>query len=304
MQVIVQTLQALKNAKFDVEKPTAQRLFHGRGRQFPGLEHLTIDRYGSVVWVVLYRQPEIAWLNALKQILVEHLEGTDWNCSIQHRYAKPVKVEELLGEPVEKCFVEEAGLKYWVHFKDRQNVGFFLDMSNAREWVQARAQNLRVLNLFAFTCAFSVVALKGGAQSVVNLDMSRRALTLGRENHLLNQLPTDRVKFLDHDLFKSWGKLKRLGPYDLIVVDPPSFQPGSFEAARDYPRLVRRLPELLDDNGRVLACLNAPELDSRFLIEAFAQYAGFKYCERIDRPASFPELETEKGLKTLVFRKH
>jgi hypothetical protein len=44
----------------------------------------------------------------------------------------------------------------------------------------------RVLNLFSFTCAFSVAALAGGAHSVVNIDLSRPALALGRENQNAN----------------------------------------------------------------------------------------------------------------------
>ena len=54
-------------------------------------------------------------------------------------------------------------------------------------------------------------------------NMSRGALKIGQRSHDLNELLKQGkiAKFLSHDLFKSWGKLKRNGPYDCIVADPP-----------------------------------------------------------------------------------
>lgn len=72
----------------------------------------------------------------------------------------------------------------------------------------ANSAQRKVLNLFAYTCAFSVAALKGGADEVVNMDMSKGALAIGKQNHLLNGL-TAGARFLGHDIFKSWGKLKK-----------------------------------------------------------------------------------------------
>src|SRR3546814_21000772 len=109
-------------------------------------------------------------------------------------------------------------------------------MRYVRRWVQEQAQGKRVLNLFAYTCGFSVAAIAGGAEHVVNLDMASAALTRGRENHRLNGHDLSRVSFLGHELFKSWGKVRKLGPYDLIIIDPPSFQQGSFALTRELGR--------------------------------------------------------------------
>ena len=54
-----------------------------------------------------------------------------------------------------------------------------------------------------------------------------------------------RASFLTHDIFSTWGKITRSGPYGLVIVDPPSYQKGSFVATKDYARLMRRLPDLL-----------------------------------------------------------
>ena len=185
----------------------------------------------------------------------------------------------------------------------KQNNGLFLDMRYGRDWVRANAEGKRVLNLFAYTCGFSVAAIEGGAQHVVNLDMSRAALSRGRDNHRLNGHDMSKVTFLGHELFKSWGKVKSTGPYDLVIIDPPSFQKGSFLLTKDYQRVVRRLPELLSENGTVLACMNDPALGSDFLIDGVTRDApSLRFVQRLDNPPEFPDADVECGLKALVFR--
>src|SRR5690606_25896739 len=134
-----------------------------------------------------------------------------------------------------------------------------------RRWVNEHIRQhpehrygLKVLNLFAYTCAFSVVALYAGAQHVLNMDIAQGSLATGQHNHHLNGLTG--ASFLAHDIFSSWGKITRGGPYHLIIIDPPSYQKGSFVATKDYAKLMRRLPDLLRPNGHVMLCLNAPEL--------------------------------------------
>ena len=161
-------------------------------------------------------------------------------------------------------------MRYQVKLTDGQNNGLFLDMANGRQWIRERAEGARVLNLFSYSCSFSVAALAAGASQVVNIDMSHGALKLGKINHQLNELPSEQVKFLRHDIFKSWGKLKRYGPYQVIVCDPPTSQFGSFVAAKDYAKLVRRIPQLAAPGADLLMCLNAPELPRSFITELMA----------------------------------
>ena len=111
------------------------------------------------------------------------------------------------------------------------------------------------------------------------------------------------MSFLGHDLFKSWGKVKSMGPYDLVIIDPPSFQKGSFLLTKDYQRVVRRLPELLTENGTVLACMNDPALGSDFLIDGITVDApALRFVQRLDNPPEFPDADAECGLKALVFK--
>ncbi len=278
------------------------RVFHGRGHCFTGLEFLTVDWFPSLVWVCLFSEPDSEWMNSFFSQLRLVAKTTQFNGTIQvqHRYLPSCPVDVIEGGAVDSLEAKEHGLKYKVKFGGQQNTGLFLDMASGREWVRSQAKNANILNLFAYTCAFSVAAIEGGARQVVNVDMAKGALNRGRENHRMNNHPMNKVKFFAHDVLRSWGKFKRYGPYDLILVDPPSYQKGSFVAQKDYIKIARRFPELLSDKGKVLACLNAPELDTAFLQKVMTDQ-GFRFIERIANPQGFPEKHAEKGLKVMLF---
>ncbi|WP_027909139.1 class I SAM-dependent methyltransferase [Pseudomonas sp. URMO17WK12:I4] len=287
-----------------------RRLFHGRGRCWEGLEHITVDWLQGIMLVCLFREPPTDQLRALQTMLLQLSESDEWRGSgahsllLQQRYLPDSPMQRLLGELPEEWIIEEDGLRYLLDLGRKQNTGLFLDMRLGRRWVREHTRGQRVLNLFAYTCGFSVAALAGGAEHVVNLDMAKAALARGRDNHRLNDHDLSRVSFLGHELFKSWGKVKRHGPYDLIIIDPPSFQKGSFALTRDYQKILRRLPELLSAEGSVLACVNDPDIGSDFLIKGMASEAPELHFERrLDNPPEFPDVSPEGGLKVLLFRR-
>lgn len=278
----------------------ACRIFHGRGGLYPACEHLSLDWYAPV-WVLTSFQPlSDAELDSVHAALAERPEPLNW--VYQQRQSGPGRSDTRLmaGSVPDPHVVNEQGARYRVHVLKGQNHGLFLDMACGRQWLREKAHSKRVLNLFAYTCAFSVAALQGGAIEVVNVDMASGALAIGQHNHQLNGLNGGR--FLAHDLFKSWGKVKRMGPYDIVVADPPSYQKGSFVAAKDYARVVRRLPELLAPDGQALLCLNAPEIPSQFLRDLVATEAPpMRFVRRLDNPPEFADVDSERSLKVLLF---
>ena len=293
----------------DAVPAEARRLFHGRGRRWPGLEHVTADWLQGVLLVSLFREPAEAELERLRSMLLELTASAAWQRSgahhllLQHRYLPDSRMDWLLGEELDEWLIAEDGLRYKLDLGRKQNNGLFLDMRYGRRWVREQAAGQRVLNLFAYTCGFSVAAIAGGAAQVVNLDMARAALSRGRDNHRLNGHNLARVEFLGHELFKSWGKVKKYGPYELVIIDPPSFQKGSFALTTDYRKILRRLPELLTAQGTVLACVNDPGIGPDFLIEGMAAEApGLRFVERLDNPPEFADIHPDSGLKALVFR--
>jgi len=282
----------------------ARRLFHGRGRTCAGFEHVCIDAFAPLVLVTLFRPLPAELERQLLDVLREALLPEGMTClAVQRRNGAAVAVEFVQGELPADLQAREAGLHYRVDAARGQNLGFFLDMRIAREWLAERAQGKSILNLFAFTCAFSVVARKAGAARIVNIDMSRASLAIGRENHQINALPTDDIHFLDHDIFRSWNKLHRLGRYDIAIMDPPTLQKGSFIVEKDYGKVVRRFSKLLKPEGDVLACLNAPHLGEDFLDEIFArELPGTTRVGRLPNPPEFADVEAQAALKVVHYR--
>ncbi len=282
----------------------AIRLFHGRGQCYPGFEYFTVDYFSPVLWVVLYRQPEAAFWEAFTEALRCSLGDTVATAAIQHRYDRERPLDVLWGTLPESLAAREDGLGFGIQLGGRQNIGYFMDMLPARQWLKDKSKGKRVLNLFSYTCAFSVAALQAGAQGVVNIDMSKSALRSGRDNHHRNGLPQGNaeVQYLGYDIFRSWGKIKKLGPYDIVICDPPSRQAGSFEVRKDYPRILRRMPELLVEGGELLACLNAPYLDETYLRELVAEACpDAELVERLPGRPDFPEQDPNAALKVLHY---
>lgn len=307
MQPIFENIDQLiirldKAAELD-ETLDSFRVFHGRGKVYPGLEFVTLDYFAPVVLVTLFHEPPSGWLEVFSPSLVAKLSRTSVEVIIvQHRYAPGDLCEIIYGQLPDRVYAKRGSLKFHLSLAKNQNFGFFLDIEPARQWLEKYAQGKVVLNLFAYTCTFSVIALAAGAEKVVNVDMSSAALNVGRSNHQINTLEKNRSQFLAENILKSWGRIKRAGNYDLVILDPPSFQKGSFDSQRDYPKLVRRLPELMPNGGFVLACLNNPDLSSSFLMELFSIYCpGSIFKQRLAPHEGFPDVDPERQLKMLVF---
>jgi 23S rRNA (cytosine1962-C5)-methyltransferase len=311
-------MQALLHAIAQMDRPTdAQRVFHGRGGLHPGCEHWVLDAFPPV-WVLTSFQAvsevELATVGtALSTRWSQIAPNEPLNWVFQCRAEGHLETRLMQGNVPDPHVVAEHGARFRVHVLKGQNHGLFLDMAEGRRWVReyinerisqatpAQAR-VKVLNLFAYTCAFSVVALQAGAKQVVNVDMSHGALAIGQQNHPLNGLSTG-ASFLAHDIFKTWGKITRSGPYDLVIVDPPSYQKGSFVATKDYARLMRRLPELLAPGGHALLCLNAPELGLAFLQDQMQTLAPeLNFVQRIANPVVFADISPERSLKVLAYQ--
>ncbi|MFC2073894.1 class I SAM-dependent methyltransferase [Campylobacterota bacterium] len=300
----LEKLQAELLTKTDQKTQEFTRLFHGRGNCFEGWEFLTIDAIDKVLSIAYFNEVDED-LDSKLQALFKKLfdTGAYEAVVLQRRYLPKAPSEVLFGALQEKVYAVENGIAYKLNLLNNQNSGFFPDMKIGREFVREHAQGKRVLNLFSYTCAFSVVALKGGASSVVNVDMSKRVLETGRDNHRLNDVEVRGTRYMPYNILKSFSRIKKAGPYDLIVIDPPSFQKGSFAATKDYQKIIRKLKELASGECIVLACLNSPHLDSQFIIDLFKEEApDFRFVKRLDNMESFPTKESERALKNLVFQ--
>ncbi len=292
----------ITNSKEKTEEYT--RLFHGRGGFYGAYKFLTVDSADAVLYAAFFAPDDEE--ERIVTMLKEFYAVQDkWKALIiQRRYLKGAPSEVAAGELPDETYAYENGLKYKLNFHSNQNIGFFPDMKIGRSFVRDKAKGKKVLNLFAYTCPFSVAAMAGGAASVVNVDMAKGALATGRDNHRYNDLDIRGCRFMPYNILKSWSRIRKAGPYDLIIIDPPSFQRGSFAATSDYVKIVRRLNELATENCTVLSALNAPELDTDFIRTLFRENApDFAYIERLENLKSFPSDDDESSLKNLIFQK-
>ena len=317
-------MQALLYAIAAMPLPVdACRIFHGRGGLYAGCEQWTLDVYPPVFVLTSFAtttDEQLATVGAALQARWQQIAPPDqaqslnWVFQQRGQAARPQARSDTLlmaGNVPDPHIVTEGPALFLVRVLRGQNHGLFLDMAEGRRWVrefaadfrQSEGRGAKVLNLFAYTCAFSVAALQGGAAHVTNLDMARGALATGQQNHQLNGLAPQGASFLAHDLFNSWGKVTRGGPYDLVIADPPSYQKGSFVATKDYARLLRRLPDLLAPGGRALLCLNAPELPWAWLREQVDEHApGLQLIERLAHPPAFADVDADRALKVGAYR--
>ena len=289
-------LENLKNKSIDLK-----RVFHGRGNFYDDFSYLVVDSINDILMATFFEELDKNVQEEIIKMFDEvYISKGFKTLVIQRRYDKK-NLYEIRGEIPQNPLAYEDGLKYALNFSN-QNIGIFPDMKNGRSFIKEISKDKNVLNLFSYTCAFSVSAISAGASKVVNVDMAKNALTTGRTNHHLNNLDTKKVKFMPYDILKSWSRIKKEAPYDIIIIDPPSFQKGSFEATKDYEKIIRRLDELAASKCIVLSCLNAPELDSEFIKDKFSEFAPtFKFIKRLDNVAEFVTNNEEKSLKNLVF---
>ena len=279
----------------------AQRLFHGRGHAYQGLHHVTIDWLPPVALITLFAPAPLTEVEALADYLLSILSECS-SVQLQHRYQLSGPIDIIRGNPIKHLSIHENNLQFNISLGKSRNTGLFLDMANGRKWVQQNSKGKRILNLFAYTCGFSVAAIAGNAKSVLNIDMSSAALNVGRGNHRLNQQSLEHVRFEKLNIFKSFSRIKKRGPFDLLICDPPTLQKGSVDIARDYPKILRRLDQFMAPNSTLILCLNAPDLGKQFLIEHIAALSPqYTLIDEIKAPEVY--LDTEgKGLKVLCFK--
>ena len=157
--------------------------------------------------------------------------------------------------------VHEEGVPLVVRLGDGLSTGLFLDQRSNRLRMREMAGGTSVVNLFAYTCGFSVAAAVGGAWRTISVDASVAALERGRENmRAAGMLDAAEHHFVAEDAF-AWlaaaGRKKER--HDIVVLDPPSYSTTKkrrFVAESDYADLAAAALAIVRPGGKLLACVN------------------------------------------------
>jgi 23S rRNA (cytosine1962-C5)-methyltransferase len=152
--------------------------------------------------------------------------------------------------------VAEQGLRFEVNLSDDLDTGLFIDHRATRALVRAEAAGRTVLNLFAYTGAFTCYAAAGGAAATLTVDLSNTYLAWARRNLALNGVADGPAHRCERADCLQWlDAAARRGPaFDLIVCDPPTFSASkamqrTFSVERDQGWLLERCRDLLRPGG-------------------------------------------------------
>ena len=229
---------------------SAYRWLFGEGDGLPGL---TADLYGEWAVVQTYMagaETLVQWLaGALRAIAPLRgivARSRDWRLEIGDSEDAPQSpisnLQSLWGDsPPRDLVVEEYGLRFYADLRAGQKTGLFLDQRENRRFVERLSAGREVLNCFAYTGAFSLYALRGGARSVVSADIGKGLAEATDANIALNQLDARRHSFITGDCFDLLARFVEEGRrFDLVILDPPSFarsKQNRYAALRAYTRL-------------------------------------------------------------------
>ncbi len=299
---------ALREALPDAAPGGAVRLVHGAG---DGLDGFVLEQFDRTLILQLHegrlaldgstveRLAQLALTRRRAAALYRKVFPRDR--SFADADAELRSAQPWLGSVAapEEFSVTENGLRLLVRPYDGYATGLFLEQRDNRARVRARAAGRRVLNAFAYTCAFGVAAAAGGAAEVVNVDVAKKALEWGRRNYECNSLSVEGQWFIADDVFRYYRRAQRQERrFDLIILDPPTFarskQHGStFQIESDLERLVSGAFERLEAGGVLLLATNdrriSPSRLEHGLIAAAREQGGrVEITDRPVQPADFP----------------
>lgn len=292
---------------------TGFRAVNSEGDLCPGV---LVDVFGEVLVMELLTEGTSRWRldleTAARETFAPKRLIVRETGALRDRGSRPLSPRETGGGegPALAPFLEN-GLRFLADVSSGQKTGFYLDQRDNRARLRARAGGRNVLNLFAYSGAFSIAALAGGARRAVDVDSSEPGLALAREHRRANGFAADEADFVRADVFEDVRRRVAAGEtWDVVVCDPPAFakKRGDLRrAARGYQDVNRLSMSLVAPGGWLLTCscsgLVSADLFQKIVFSASLEAGGsFALVERQgagpDHPVSLdcPEGEYLKGL--------
>ena len=181
-------------------KTDAFRLLFGEGDGLPGV---VVDVYAGFAVIVSYSSALGQIVAHVAQALAERPEIQGVCERVTRRKERASELRRLSGdEPPEVVMIEEHGLRYEVDFEAGQKTGLFLDHRDNRHYLRSLSAGKNVLNLFAYTGAFSISCAAGGASKVTSVDIAAPAIEAAARNVLHNALPASVHEGVAEDVFE------------------------------------------------------------------------------------------------------
>ncbi len=278
----------LRRALIDEKETNAYRWIH---RESDGFPNLTVDCLDQWLYVEDFGNHQN--LDEIRNS-GQNIKGMILSYAQQGKRKEDKRL--LWGSPPPPDFtILENGIRYHLDPLAPGGIGLFLDQRENRKFIHHLAHGKRVLNLFAYTCGFSVSAAAGGARETVNIDLSRKALDGGQKNFTANGLDPNQHQFLARDVKESLRQLiSRKERFDVVMIDPPSFSrsksSGSFSVKHDFENLISKTMSLLTEGGWLFASSNLADWgNAAFLstVQKGIQKSSRKITKKIWMPQPF-----------------
>ncbi|ANE57812.1 SAM-dependent methyltransferase [Methylomonas sp. DH-1] len=230
-----------------------------------------LERWGEVLTI----RPEINAGGAALWPLAQWRELAHWEfvetSPTQGRWQK------LRADAPESWSIAYRQLRFNLKLTQFKHVGLFPEQQANWHFVAERvAVGARILNLFAYTGAASLVARAAGAE-VTHVDSVRQMLDWANANQASSGL-TD-IKWVLEDALKFAGReLKRGKRYDGIVMDPPAWGLGAngekWKLENQLPRLAETARGLLQPGGFLVLNTYSPKVGLQELAAAAGPHFG------------------------------
>lgn len=212
---------------------------------------------------------------------------------VKDRAAVDVDLRETLFSPkplqgapaAPQVEVNENGVLFAIRPYDGFSVGLFPDQRDNRKRIRELATGKEVLNLFAYTCGFSVSAAMGGAKATTSVDLAPKHLEWGKVNFKLNNLDPGAHEFVAADAMDYLSRAaKHERQFDIIVIDAPTFAHGrkagkDFSIDRDLPTLTTAAAKVLRKGGTIMISTNNRKMSHRSMREKIKQGANRRRVE-------------------------
>ncbi|MGE3342332.1 MAG: class I SAM-dependent methyltransferase [Vicinamibacterales bacterium] len=287
-----------------------------------GLAGIYVDRLSTAAILSVY--DDAGWSDDVVSLAADEVLHQMAGLGVEAVYVKPFARDRsrLGGQPPEETrealpragtaqpdaiVVHEYDTLFEVRPYDGFSTGLFLEHREHRRMLAERGA-VRVLNLFAYTCAFSVPLARMGAH-VTNVDVSARYLEWGVRNHALNDIEPAHVRYARRDAqaYLAYAARHDHERFDLIVIDPPTFGAAAkrrgvkaWKAEEDYPALLAAAVQVLTPDGAIFAATNARPLAAgstfRQLIRAAVPHARF-----VPLPPWPPDLREHDRVAAVLF---
>lgn len=263
------------------------RLCAGAGDALPGL---IIDKFGKLIVATIYNSDFSLQVEEILKACQQKFPACYIIVRVRERSAdNSFKILCSHDEIPPFVIAEENGLKYEIRFDARHDFGIFRDAAAARALLAKICKEKRVLNLFAYTCAFGVTGAYYGAGSVTNVDPNKEYLTWAKKNAVLNGVdfavvPDTSQKYLSRQVKRKCNGGEK--PFDIIITDPPAFGVGrgSDRTLRNYwPQMLEQLA-VLEPDEIILLCNDRSIKGSANLQKMVQQILGDYQCKSIQHP--------------------